>query len=64
MASQFENLDLDLAEQVTSIKRDIAEIDQRNQQMRYEPYRLVFTGMATGAGLLALAIAILQFIME
>ncbi len=60
MATQLDNKELDIQEQLASIRRHMAEIDQRyveteltRQNMRYEPIKLLAAGLTAGAAIFA-----------
>ena len=65
MATQADTKDLDLQAQLAKIRRDIAEINQREiqinqtrQDMFWKPWQIVLTSILGSAGLLGAGIAI------
>ena len=49
--------EIDLQEQMASIRRHMAEIDQRQVETKLEPWKLVTGGITSGAALFAAAAA-------
>ena len=57
MATQIDPKELDMQAQFARIRRDMAEINQRNVQTTLEPWKLVAGGVTSGAALFAAAAA-------
>jgi len=57
MATQADPKELDLQEQLASIRRHMAEIDQRQTETRLEPWKVALGGVTSGAALFAAAAA-------
>jgi len=58
MATQIDPKEIDLQEQMASIRRHMAEIDQRQIETKFEPRKFWLSAVATAAGLLGAGAAI------
>lgn len=60
MATKAQADRLNIDEQIARIEKMIAERDQINQRMRWEPWQVGFTGLAAGGAMVGAMAAFLK----
>jgi hypothetical protein len=54
--------DLDVREKLAHIDQMLADHDRKRPEIRFAPWQLIVTGMATGVGLLVATAALLKLV--